>query len=180
MGLTDEARLVGLARRGIASAFDELFRRHSRRVHDLAYHMLSDRDAADDVVQEVFLRVHRRLDGFRGQCSLRGWILRITVNECLSQRRRARRRRQELPETVVGAAPSERRIEYAEAARRALQALRPVDRALVILRDVEGHTYEEIAEVLRCSSNSVGVRLHRARKRLRGELGRLLAEEEGR
>jgi RNA polymerase sigma-70 factor (ECF subfamily) len=180
MGLTEEARLVGLARRGVASAFDELFRRHSRRVHDLAYHMLGDRDAADDVVQEVFLRVHRRLGGFRGECSLRGWILRITVNECVSQRRRASRRRRRLPETVPPAAPCERVAEFAEAARQALETLRPVDRALVILRDIEGHTYEEIAEVLRCSSNSVGVRLHRARKRLRGELGRLLPEEEGR
>jgi RNA polymerase sigma-70 factor (ECF subfamily) len=181
MGPTEDARLVGLARRGVASAFDELFRMHSRRVHDLAYSLLGDRDGADDVVQEVFVRVHRRLGSFRGQCSLRGWILRITVNECVSQRRRVQRQnrqRQELQAAAVGLrATRDRRMEYAQAARQALQTLRPVDRALVVMRDVQGYTYEEIGEVLGSSSNSVRVRLHRARKALRRELERLLAEE---
>ena len=103
---------------------------------------------------------------------------RITANECISHQRRADRRRRQGAEPPPDTASCERALEYAQAARQALQALRPVDRLLVVLRDVEGHSYEEIGEVLRCSSNSVGVRLHRARKRLRCELERLLPEED--
>jgi len=182
MGVTEDARLIGLARRGDTSAFDELFRRHSRRVHGLACAMLADRDAADDVVQEVFVRVHRRLGGFRGQCSLRSWILRIAVNECVSQRRRAQRQqrqREELSHVAAAArATREAHGEDAHAAREALQALRPVERALVVMRDVEGYTYEEIGEVLQCSSSSVGVRLHRARTKLRRAFQRIVSEAE--
>ena len=180
MSITEDARLVGLARSGVASAFDELFRRHSRRVHALAYHMLGDRDAADDVVQEVFVRVHRGLSAFRGQCSLRGWILRIAVNECASHRRRVRRcdrQRRELEEAASAAQPPRSsQADRADAVRRALQSLRPVERALVVMRDVEGYSYEEMGEVMGCSSSSIGVRLHRARAKLRRECEELSVE----
>ena len=182
MGVTEDARLIGLARRGDTSAFDELFRRHSRRVHGLACAVLADRDAADDVVQEVSLRVHRRLGGFRGQCSLRGWILRIAVNECASHRRRAQRQQRQWEELRQAAVATQATREGYTAdehlAREALQALRPVERVLVVMRDVEGYTYEEIGEVLQCSSSSVGVRLHRARAKLRRAFERLAREGE--
>ena len=179
MSVTEDARLVGLARSGVPSAFDELFRRHSRPVHALAYHMLGDRDAADDVVQEVFVRVHRGLAGFRGKCSLRGWILRIAVNECTSHHRRLRRQERQRSELREAALLVERAASglCTEVLTRALQLLRPVERALVVMRDVQGYTYEEMGEIMGCSARSIGVRLHRARGKLRQACERLSREE---
>ena len=182
MHLTEDARLAELAASGTVAAFDELFRRHSYHVHALAYHVLRDRDAADDVVQEVFLRVHRGLQSFRGGCSVKGWITRIAVNECVSSLRKARRRRVQRQEVRREAAASAggrgKRSAHVEAAIDALATLKPPGRALIVMRDIVGYSYDEIGEALGCSSSSVGVRLHRARTRLRQEFARIIAERD--
>lgn len=179
MHLTEDARLAELAASGAVAAFDELFQRHSHHVHALAYHMLRDRDAADDVVQEVFLRVHRGLRGFRGRCSVKGWITRIAVNECVSSLRKARRQQAQQQEARREAAATVgdrgERSAHVEAALHALATLTPATRALIVMRDIVGHSCEEIGEALGCSSSSVGVRLHRARTKLRREFARIVA-----
>lgn len=183
MRLTEDARLAELAASGNLSAFDELFRRHCRHVHALAYHMLRDADAADDVVQEVFMRVHRGLRGFRGGCSVKGWIMRIAVNECVSCLRREQRRRVQSSEMRQQAAAKADRAAHRspqiDAAIEALSALKATERALVVMRDIVGYSYEEMGEALGCSASSVGVRLHRARARLRRALATILAEGSG-
>jgi RNA polymerase sigma-70 factor (ECF subfamily) len=180
MRLTEDARLAELAASGTVSAFDELFRRHCHHVHALAYHMLRDGDAADDVVQEVFVRVHRGLRGFRGGCSVKGWIMRIAVNECVSSLRREQRRRAQHSEVrrraVARRESAARGSPHIEAAVEALSSLKATERALIVMRDIVGYSYEEMGEALRCSSSSIGVRLHRARTKLRREFRAILAE----
>jgi len=177
MRVADDARLVELARSGSSAAFDELFRRHHRAVHAVAYHLLADGDAADDVVQEVFIRVHRSLPSFRGDCAVKAWVMRIAVNSCISHQRKAKYRRAEPIEAGDRPVPDDRPTLAQDAAAEALAGLKPVERALVVLRDVQGHTYEEIAQILCCSPNSVGVRLHRARTKLRSQFARIRQEQ---
>ncbi len=173
MSTYDDGQLVELARAGTRAAFDELFRRHGRRVHDFAYHMLSDADGADDVVQEVFLRVHGGLRKFRGQCPVGNWIMRIAVNECISQRRRSRRRKAEGPlsDAVEASALVHAQPDDGIDIRQALARLRPAERALIVMGGVVGMSYAEIGEITGCSASVVGVKLHRARMKLRHELG---------
>ena len=179
MAASDDARLVELARAGAARAFDELFRRHSPRVHAFAYHMLADTEAAADVVQEVFLRAHAGLARFRGDGSVRGWLMRIAVNECISHRRRRHRRGRREDELRSEAQVSGRARRAAETPiREALAALKPSQRALVIMRDAQGYSYAEIAQAVGSSPSAVGVRLHRARLKLRAEYEKLQAEQE--
>ena len=178
MRLAEDTRLVELARSGSGAAFDELFRRHHGAVHAAAYHILGDRDAADDVVQDVFIRVHGALPTFRGEASVRTWVMRIAVNRSISYQRWAARRRSP-GLTEAGGTRNARASEGADGAlREALGSLRPVERALIVLRDVRGHSYEEIGDMLGCSAGSVGVRLHRARTRLRREYSKLTEEAE--
>ena len=177
MRIADEARLIGLARSGSGSAFDELFRRHHCAVHGLAYHMLGDSDAADDVVQDVFVRAHGALGTFRGDASVRTWIMRIAVNRCVSYQRRAAYQRRE---SVAAANPPAARTEdpRTAAAVTALASLKPTERSLIVLKDMRGYTYEEIGEMLGCSADAVGVRLYHARTKLRRECVRLSEETE--
>ena len=177
---TDEVELVALHRYGDEEAFAEIFRRFHVMVYNVAARLSGDPAEAEDLVQEVFLRVHRHLGSFAGRSSLKTWIYRITINHCRSRLgRRSRQREREMatpPEGVrdPGRGPEERAM-AADAARQlqdALAALPRRFREAVVLRDVEGLAYEEIASVLRVPVGTVRSRIARGRDGLR----RLLEE----
>ena len=163
----------------------ELVGEHQRMVIQLAVNLLGDRDEALDVSQEVFLRVFRTIHRFRGQSSLRTWIYRIAVNQARNRHRFWRRRRRadqvSLDEHVAqfgdmestGEALPDRLLASKETAARIWQALDrlPFDqRTALILREVDGLRYEEIAFSLGVAVGTVKSRLTRARQALRAEL----------
>jgi RNA polymerase sigma-70 factor (ECF subfamily) len=156
--------------------WDEVVREHSARVYRLAYRLTGNRADAEDLTQEVFLRVFRALHDYVPG-TFEGWLHRITTNLFLDQARRRGRLRIDplgeqaelLPASAESGSP-ERRFEHDNLdvdVQAALGALSPDFRAAVVLRDIEGLSYEEIATTLGISPGTVRSRIHRARAQLR-------------
>jgi RNA polymerase sigma-70 factor (ECF subfamily) len=161
-------------------AWEAVVTQNGSRVYGLALRMLRNREDAEDATQEVWQRALRGLERFRGESSLATWLFRITMNVC-SSRLEAGSRTASGPDSkddVVVEMPDpapdpERRTagrEVREAVERALGTLDPAFRSTVILRELEGLSYEEIAEVLDIPVNTVKTRLHRARRELQSAL----------
>lgn len=161
--------LVALFKEGDDDAFATLVRRHEDRLFALALRMLGDRALALDAVQETFLTAFRRIDSFRGEAQLGTWLYRIAVNSCHDLTRR--RKRWDRPEAAGEDAPDPRaRIDEAAALRidvaQALAALPPDFREAVVLHDLAGLPYEEVAAVAKVPVGTVKSRISRGRRRL--------------
>ncbi len=161
-----EAELVAKAREGDLDAFDALVRAHSAAVYRVALRLLGDPADAEDAAQDTFLQAWRSLSRFRGQSSFSTWTYRIVTNRCLNLLR-ARRETAELDQAAPSSAPGPEQVVVARSEflvlRRAIDDLTPGQRAALVLREFEGCTYEEIAEILDLSVPAVKSRLHRAR-----------------
>jgi RNA polymerase sigma-70 factor (ECF subfamily) len=184
-----EALLVQRCAAGDEDASALLVAEHHRMVFGLASHLLGDRDEALDLTQEVFLRVFRTIHRFRGQSALRTWIYRITVNQVRNRQRWWRRRHQgdqvsldahvqrcgDLALQTDAAAPDRMFAshELAGRLRAAIERLPFEQRTALVLRELEGLSYEEIAFSLGLAIGTVKSRLTRARQALRAELGAL-------
>jgi RNA polymerase sigma-70 factor (ECF subfamily) len=176
----DSREFVDRLRAGDRPAFEELVRTQQHRVYGLALRMLGNAAEAQDVAQEAFLRAHRGLAEFRGDARLSTWLYAIVSRLCLnrlagSERRLARHGEEtlaRLPDTGPGPDQALERGELEEALHRAIAELPDERRIVVVLRDVEGLAYEEIAEVLELPVGTVRSRLHRARLDLKEKLER--------
>ncbi|MEM8933634.1 MAG: sigma-70 family RNA polymerase sigma factor, partial [Acidobacteriota bacterium] len=165
-------------RYGDAAAFEEVYARFADMIYNLCYRMAGNRQEAEDLTQEVFLRIHRHLARFDGRAALKTWIYRVTLNHCRSKLGRKKYPTADLrEETEEGGVqlvderrgPEEQALAD-DAARRISRALRqvaPKFREAVILRDIEGMSYDEIAEVLGVRIGTVRSRIARGRDRLR-------------
>lgn len=161
-------------------AFDDFVNEHRGRVYGVALRVVSDPELAADVVQETFLRAWRGLARFRGESQISTWLHRIAVNTALTARRKAARTHgpslEVVDEVVAESTPDidpERRGEVLDLRGRleaALDALPEGQKAVVILKDVEGWSHAEIAEALEITVSAAKVRLHRAHRRLALEL----------
>lgn len=182
-GETD-ASLVERSRRGDPDAFEELFRRHHSRVLRVATRILRDRESALDAVQETFVRAYRSFDRYTGEGSFGGWVVRITANLAIDGVRRRRRvalveTTPEAWDTVVDASANDdgpdhhaEGRELRRALERALERLAPMQRVVLVLKEIEGLSCEEIAKTLRCSVGTVMSRLHYGRAKLQRSLRR--------
>lgn len=189
----EEDALVTALREGVEEAYEILIQRYQQPVYNLVCRLLNDPSDVSDIVQEVFLKVFRNIGSFRGNSSLKTWVYRIAVNEAYNHRRWfSRHQRQEVALTADDGAPSyadtladPSRNPFDQAADRetravveaSLEKLNPKFRAVVVLRDIEDLTYEEIATVLDVSLGTVKSRILRGREALRKILeGRLEPE----
>lgn len=178
--LERELWLAELHRRGDESAFDEVYRQFLPQVYNLCLRLCHSAEDAEDLAQETFIRIYRHLGSFDGRASLKTWIYRVTVNQCSS--RLSRRKLPTLPlrstedpeEEGVLLVDPERNPESlslardaAERVEAALRLLQPNFRTAVILRDIDGLSYEEIAEVLEIQIGTVRSRIARGRDGLR-------------
>lgn len=166
--------LVVRAQRGDATAFTQLFRKHRSAVAAIAYRMLGPNADLEDVVQEVFLQVHRSLPDFRGQAKFSTWLHRVAVNVVLMTRRRARSRPTYTSEEAARHEPADvptpdqdvGRARRIEAFQRLLEKLSDKKRAVFVLHEIEGMPPEEIAAIVDCPVLTVRTRLFYARKEL--------------
>ncbi len=174
------------ARRGDHGAFEVLVVRYQGRALRLAQRVLKDDEKARDAVQEAFLKVYRSLDRFEGRSSFYTWLYRLVLNLCLDMRRRDRSDREvewteerahpadpaeagpgaSLEEGDGGPAGALERAEIRERVAAAIEQLPDIQRETLILREVEGLSYQEIAEALDISKGTVMSRLHYARKKV--------------
>ena len=167
--------LVEQTLRGDVLAFEKLVERHRDVVFRVAARIVGPEEAAD-VSQDAFLRAFHRLSGFKGEAGFRVWLLRITHNAAIDAATRRRPQPVDSPLELEGEADvsdsekrpveSLERRERSERMQRKLGLLRPSYRSLVVLRDIEGLPYEEIADLLEMPIGSVKGRLHRARLEL--------------
>jgi RNA polymerase sigma-70 factor (ECF subfamily) len=186
--LDDEAPVLALARQGDAKAFNELLERYERKIFRLALHITQNREDAEDVLQETFLKAYEHLDQFQGNSKFYTWIVRIAVNQALMKlRKRKSDRSVSIDETIDTGEdtvareiaawdenPEERygREELNRILDSAVEGLAPIYRAVFVLRDVEELSTEETAEALDLSVPAVKSRLLRARLQLRDKLTR--------
>jgi len=176
----DEADLITCSRRGDLDAFNRLVERYQRSLYNLCLRMLGSRQAAEDATQEAFIAAYRALDTFRGG-SFRAWLFRIAANACYDELRRRRsrptlsldvplgesQRPLELPHPGPSLEEHAQRLELARCLQEALAALPADYRLAVILCDVQGLSYDEIAQATGVSLGTVKSRISRARARLR-------------
>lgn len=182
-----DARVIKACQQGDREAFRLLFEAYKDRVFSIARYSLGDEAAADDVTQQIFVKLITRIGQFRGDSEFTTWLYRLVINSCLDERRKRRRflpvtefeplqpmsantANQRSPETGYA------RREVAASVREAIVGLKPKMRLPILLKYIEGLSYEEIAEVLGCSKGTVASRLNRAHKALAKRLVHLRDE----
>jgi RNA polymerase sigma-70 factor (ECF subfamily) len=186
----DEKQLVRLAKDGSQEAFEKLVTKYQAKVFSMAMSFIRNREAADDVAQEVFLKAYLALPKFHGKSEFGTWLYRIAINhvkDVLRKRGRAKEVSledvQEIPaadENAMERAERERETETRRSlVRRFVEGLPEKYRVILTLRDIQGLAYEDISQVLHLSPGTVDSRLHRARRMLRHELAPHLGQEGG-
>ena len=194
-GNMDELALVEAAKKGDIGAFEELVRRYDRNVFRIAQHITQNREDAEDVVQDAFLKAYGNLAQFQGQSKFYTWLVRIAVNEALMKLRRRRPERtvsldqdvetdeDTIPREVADWSPNPEQqynqAELRELLQKTIQGLPSGFRTVFVLRDVEGLSTEETAEALGLSIPAVKSRLLRARLQLRERLSKYFKNRVG-
>jgi RNA polymerase sigma-70 factor (ECF subfamily) len=173
-----ELALVERCRRGELGAFEELYRAHAGRLYSLAFRMLGNAADAEDLLQEIFLAAHRKLDGFRGEAALGTWLYRLATNQILDYLRSRAARAGQVTDVLEDAGAiadatsghlGDRTVTKLDL-ERALAQLPEGCRAAFVLHDVEGLEHQEVAEVLGIAEGTSKSQVHKARLRLRALL----------
>ena len=192
MGREEDAALVEQCKAGDRKAFQTLVERYQRKVYTIAFGVVRNHDDAMDVTQDAFLKVHRYLPNFKGDSSFYTWLYRIVVNLCIDRKRRATRAAEvdyddALEHSSDAAAGPTLASTYIESPQKALARkelreqmgvalgkLSDSHRKILVLREVEGMSYEDIAETLGVAKGTVMSRLFHARKNFQKALSRYL------
>jgi RNA polymerase sigma-70 factor (ECF subfamily) len=184
-----DGELVRACHHGDKEAFRELVERYQRRVVSVALGMVHNQDDALEIAQETFIKAFENLAQFKGESSFYTWLYRIAVNRAIDHQRRTRRQRTVALDDVAGTGADGERIdgalkeerfgdpyqdthsrEIGDRVAEAINELTPDHKAVILLREVEGLSYDEISRVMQCSKGTVMSRLHYARKKLQKRL----------
>jgi RNA polymerase sigma-70 factor (ECF subfamily) len=195
---SEEERLVLQCQAGDTLAFRQLVQRYQRRVYAVAYGMVRNPDDAMDLTQEAFIKVHKNIKHFKGSSSFYTWLYRIVKNLCIDHlRRRSRQRASEYDDARAPSAEAESsgllpspvalspgdvlaQREQRRLIEQALERLSPSHRAVLLLREVEGLSYTELAEAMDCAKGTVMSRLFHARRNMQRALIELMEQQAGR
>jgi RNA polymerase sigma-70 factor, ECF subfamily len=185
-----EAEAIRLAQQGDAGAFERLYQLHNRRVYSLCLRMVSNTAEAEDLTQEAFLQLFRKIATFRGESAFSTWLHRLAVNVVLMKLRRKSGTETSLEQVTepdeesgsprrdfggpdIRLSGSIDRVNL----QRAVDQLPPGYKAVFVLHDVQGYEHNEIAEIMGCSIGNSKSQLHKARMRLRGLLHEVVREK---
>jgi len=172
---SSDYELAQRSARGDIEAFEQIYQLHQRRVYGLCLRMTQNVAEAEDLTQEVFIQLYRKVGSYRGTASFSTWLHRLTVNQVLMHFRRSKVRREEQPtegepQSAKGAIEwhgSQSALVNRVLLNRAIAHLPPGYRAVFVLHDVMGHEHEEIASLLGCAVGTSKSQLHKARMKLR-------------
>ena len=194
-GSVDDLELVDAAKRGDAGAFRTLFERYHRRAYALAFGVLRHQDDALDVVQDAFIKAHKYLDKFEGNSSFYTWLYRIVMNLAIDHLRKHRRTKpveldeqiedqaadESLLPRILGGNPGRALVDKEIRARidQALGELSENHRAVLVMRELEGLSYEEMAQAMNVSKGTIMSRLFHARQKLQKALADCYEEQVG-
>lgn len=182
MDENQQAQLAAACQKGDPKAYEKLIQCFQTRVFSLAMRMLGDPDDAADVTQETFIRVFRTIDKYRGEAALATWIHRIAANLCLDWLRQRKRRvlssdsplnwghdtvQRQIEDNAPGPEEQVASAELREQLQQALNQLEDHHRLAVVLRDVQGMSYEQIADILQAPLGTVKSRINRGRQQLK-------------
>ena len=188
-----ERTLIAASREGDLSAFDELVRRYQSRIYATIYHMTSNREDADDLAQETFLKAFKALKSFKGDSSFYTWVYRIAINKTINFLKQRRRKSAQLSlnemdlsgegqghilEFISEHTPRRdvRLHELQAKLNESMQKLSEVHRLVVTLHDIQGMPHEEIGKIMDCNTGTVRSRLFYARQQLQGHLSDYLKQ----
>jgi RNA polymerase sigma-70 factor, ECF subfamily len=190
---SDDLELVHASKNGDVSAFEQLVKRYDRKLFRIAQHVTHNREDSQDAVQEAFLKAFQHLGDFREDSQFSTWLIRITVNQSLMKLRKQRATREisldedfeadrDTPPTEVADwAPNPEQLyrtsELRDILAKTLKELRPILRTVFVLRDIEGLSTDQTAEVLNLSCSAVKARLWRARLELREHLSKYFSKQ---
>lgn len=189
----DSFKLVYRAQQGKLDAFEALVELYQHRIFSHCYHLTGSYDDAQDLAQEVFIQAYKYLNTFRREADFGTWLHKIALNQWLNKQRQKKVVAISIDETfntwdgeitrelaASAESPQEKveREEYSTLVRNALMRLSAEYRTVLVLRDIEGYSYEEIAGLLECSLGTVKSRLNRARRNMRNEMEAMIAREE--
>lgn len=179
----DERLLIKQSKCGSVDSFEKLIEDNRKKVYNIALRMLGNPEDANDVTQEVFLRVYKSMRGFKEQSSFSTWIYRITKNVCLDEIRKKKKNnlvyidkeieygdgqvKMQLEDERETPEEAAERSELSVRVREAIAMLPEQHRILIILRDIQNFSYDEIAGILKCPDGTVKSRINRARSALR-------------
>ncbi len=177
-GASSEEKLISRAAAGDGAAFSELMSMHEKRMYAVALRMCSNREDAQDCLQDAMVRIYRSISGFKGQSSFSTWVYRITMNTCLDELRRRKSRNVTSLDTLVesGYSPSDNEntpekhavsSEQRRVLNEAIAELPEDMRSAIVLRDIQGFSYEEIAEMQEANIGTIKSRISRGREKLR-------------
>jgi RNA polymerase sigma-70 factor (ECF subfamily) len=163
---------------GAIAALGDLYARHSRRVYTLCFRMTRNEADAEDLTQEVFIQLYRKIGSFRGESQFSSWLYRLTVNQVLMYFRRVKARKEEIAEDPEAGIPPSQRNAHSACAQvtdkialdTALSQLPSGCRLIFTLHAIEGYSHDEIARMLGCAPGTSKSQLHKARKKLRRRL----------
>ena len=178
-GRADELALIERCRRGDLAAFEAIYKAHSGRLFSLACRMVGNPTDAEDLLQDIFLAAHRKLDSFRGDSALGTWLYRLATNLCLDHLRSRAAKSSQITDTIDDepalADAGSRRLADRTVDKmdleRAMAQLPEGCRTAFVLHDVEGLEHREVAELLGIAEGTSKSQVHKARLRLRGILG---------
>jgi len=177
-----ERQLILDAQEGSHEAFRDLVELHMRRVYDIAHGFVADHDDAEDIAQEVFVKVYHSLKNFRQESGFSTWLYRITTNtslDRLKQRKRSVARLVPMEEAqITGVVMNQSAEQSGESVliERALYELPTLQRAVVMLRHMDGFSTKQVSGILKCSEGTVKTHLHRGLKKMRKKLEHLKEE----
>lgn len=184
----DSAELVRALRQGDERAFAELVRRHQGRIYNLALNYVKDEEEAKDLTQDIFITVHRSLASLRDEAKFGAWLYQLALNHCRNRYKRLQRRgffrsrSLDDPDSPLHLTDGESpegllaRQDQDSLVRRAISELAPAEKEIVLLRDIEGLSYEEIGDILAIPLGTVKSKLNRARLALKGRLEKMLQD----
>ena len=183
MAAMDERLLVKKAQKGDHKAFEQLMEEHFKKIYNLAYRMTGNPDDASDMTQEVMLKLFRNIGSFKGDSKFSTWVYRVATNTCLDELKKSRRHSHtslnteydtgdgEITCEVEDTSPTPEEMTEKKELRGmvadAVQRLSPDHRAAIVLRDIKGFSYGEIAKILNCTEGTVKSRISRARASLK-------------
>jgi RNA polymerase sigma-70 factor (ECF subfamily) len=192
--MNDDMDLVHACKNGDVAAFEQLVKRYDRKLFRIAQSVTHNREDSQDAVQEAFLKAYQHLAHFREACLFSTWLIRITVNQSLMKLRKQRSTKEMsldddfendegdfLPKEVTDWSPNPEQLCWASELKsilvEALKDLEPISRTVFVLRDIEGLSIDQTAEVLNMSNSAIKARLWRVRLRLRERLSKHFSQQ---